>query len=319
MQLFRKSFAALLTLVFVFFSLVTFTVYAFNNTFLKPAFYVNALQEGGYDFIVNSSAKNIYKSDEVISRYFTETDLKREISNVFTKDLFKTMVENFAGEIEKIKNNPGEPLTISLKLFRESLLTLSNNLAYGIFKNIPECKDNTVPEQTVEGLPTCIPGGIDYSLISAPITKKLEKSIYSNVPEQMQFDLNSSKGGNSMSPADLIKSIMGLKTVLYVILVILAVLIAFLIYRPFSLIILYEGIAFFIGGLIGYLISFGLEGLPKLILSGVNLKGQDAEVLQFMNYLVSLFSQESQKMALIFLGFGALLIVVQLFIKRNAE
>ena len=89
MEIFRRSLAAFLVLVFVLFSVVTFTFFAFNNTFLKAAFYTDNLSESGYEFVIDQSAKMIYRSDEFISKNFTESDLKREISNVFSKDIFK--------------------------------------------------------------------------------------------------------------------------------------------------------------------------------------------------------------------------------------
>ena len=317
MEIFRRSLAAFLVLVFVLFSVVTFTFFAFNNTFLKAAFYTDNLSESGYEFVIDQSAKMIYRSDEFISKNFTESDLKREISNVFSKDIFKKMLGDLGKEVEKVKQSPGEPLVISLKIFRESLLTLANNLAFNIFQNIRECKEGESPAQDLNGLPTCILSNTDYQIISKPFTEQFEKSIYSTIPEQMQFDLNSAKSGTNITPGDIIRSVGMLKNWLYGLLLVILGVIALLVYRPFSLIMLYEGIAFFAAGLIGYILSFGLEGLPKLVLTQLELKEQNADALIFMNTIVGFFSTEAQKLALIFIGFGALLIIVQLFLKKN--
>lgn len=317
MEIFRRSLAAFLVLVFVLFSVVTFTFFAFNNTFLKAAFYTDNLSESGYEFVIDQSAKMIYRSDEFISKNFTESDLKREISNVFSKDIFKKMLGDLGKEVEKVKQSPGEPLVISLKIFRESLLTLANNLAFNIFQNIRECKEGESPAQDLNGLPTCILSNTDYQIISKPFTEQFEKSIYSTIPEQMQFDLNSAKSGTNITPGDIIRSVGMLKNWLYGLLLVILGVIALLVYRPFSLIMLYEGIAFFAAGLIGYILSFGLEGLPKLVLTQLELKEQNADALIFMNTIVGFFSAEAQKLALIFIGFGALLIIVQLFLKKN--
>ena len=317
MDIFRRSLAAFLVLVFVLFSVVTFTFFAFNNTFLKAAFYTDNLSESGYEFVIDQSAKMIYRSDEFISKNFTESDLKREISNVFSKDIFKKMLGDLGKEVEKVKQSPGEPLVISLKIFRESLLTLANNLAFNIFQNIRECKEGESPAQDLNGLPTCILSNTDYQIISKPFTEQFEKSIYSTIPEQMQFDLNSAKSGTNITPGDIIRSVGMLKNWLYGLLLVILGVIALLVYRPFSLIMLYEGIAFFAAGLIGYILSFGLEGLPKLVLTQLELKEQNADALIFMNTIVGFFSTEAQKLALIFIGFGALLIIVQLFLKKN--
>ncbi|MBP7057728.1 hypothetical protein KBB06_00115 [Candidatus Gracilibacteria bacterium] len=317
MEIFRRSLAAFLVLVFVLFSVVTFTFFAFNNTFLKAAFYTDNLSESGYEFVIDQSAKMIYRSDEFISKNFTESDLKREISNVFSKDIFKKMLGDLGKEVEKVKQSPGEPLVISLKIFRESLLTLANNLAFNIFQNIKECKEGESPAQDLNGLPTCILSNTDYQIISKPFTEQFEKSIYSTIPEQMQFDLNSAKSGTNITPGDIIRSVGMLKNWLYGLLLVILGVIALLVYRPFSLIMLYEGIAFFAAGLIGYILSFGLEGLPKLVLTQLELKEQNADALIFMNTIVGFFSAEAQKLALIFIGFGALLIIVQLFLKKN--
>ncbi len=319
MLIFRRSLAAFFILVFVFFSVVTFTVSAFNGTFLKSSFYTVTLKSSGYDFVVNSAAKVIYKSDDFISRNFTETDLKREIDNVFTKEIFGRMMEDTANSVENFKNNTGQPLVISLKLFRESLLTLANNLAFRIFQNIKECGANVMPEQDINGLPTCVLPGTDFQLLTKPFVEKFEDAISLQIPDPLKFNLSSAGDKSSITPADLIKAISSIKYWLYGILLFILAVIALLIYQPFNTVLLYEGIAFFVGGLLGYLLSFGLESLPKLFLSAVNLKEQDADVIQFMNNILGFFSAEAQKMALMFLGFGALLIVVQMFIKKSKQ
>lgn len=316
-MLFRRSLAIFSTLLLILFSFLTFLWFAFSNTLLKPSFYgsMGPLQSGAYDFLVNMSAKNIISHDQFIAKYFTETDLKREIETVFTRELFAKMSDSFAGDMEKLKIQPDQPLTISLKLFRESLLTMAHNLSFRLFKVLPACSSGQIPQEDVQGVPSCLPADVEYNVISAPIAATFEKVIYGSIPEQIQYDLASIRVSGQYRLTDLFGWLANVKYVLYGILLTLVALIALLIYKPFVHVLKYEGAGFILSGAFGYLFGFALEYLPATV-SSASLVELRAYIQQFLQFIFSFVSAEMQKISLIFLAVGLGIILMQIFIKR---
>lgn len=312
-MVFRRSLAIFLTLLFVFFSLVTFVWYAFSNTLLKPSFYgsTGPLHRDAYGFLLDASTKKILNSDPTISKYFTETDIRREIETVFTEDLFGKMSDDIAADIEKLKDQPDQPFTISLKFFRESLLTMAHNLSFELFKSLPICEGAEIPQENVHGIPTCVPKGVEYNVVSAPISETFEKAIYASIPEQIQYDLSLVKISENYQLIDFFGLLGNVKYVLYGILLTLIALIALLVSKPFGDILKYEGIGFTLSGSLGYVVSFGLLTLPQASLT------LHEDVQELFVYIFSFVSTEMQKIALVFLAFGLVMILIQLFMKRR--
>ncbi len=321
MNILRKSVAGLLVSIFFTFSILSFIVFAFNNTFLKKSFYTESLNEIGYEYTVMSSAEILYKNDAFLSRYFTKTDLKREIEKVFSLQIFNMMMVEFADQIDDLKKNDSGKISVSLKLFRESLLTLSHNLAYEVFLSIPKCSNDEIPAEGINNLPTCIISGVNFDLISSSVNVRLDKSIYESIPEQIQFDLSNKKQLESgFSPFLILHNIDVIWMGLYLGLILIIILIALTIYRPFYSIVSYVGVAFLMSGTIGYILSFGFEEIPRIIISTLNnIDTRSPETTNLFNTILNIFSGEVQKISLIFLGVGALLIVIRLFIAKNKK
>jgi len=318
---FRRALAGFFIFIFVIMSLPTFLYFGLSNSLLRASFYEGPVVDQAYNFVLKVTAANLIKTDEVIADFFTETDLKTEMMTVFPAGLFKEMVKDFFSQVEKLAENPERPLTISMKSFRESLLTFANNLSYRLFQSLPMCRGGQMPEEDARGLPTCVPEGVEYNLVAAPFAKQFETSVYAAVPEQVQIDLNAAQGQSGVTFAGIFDWFMLTKYVLYGSLLALLVIIAILIYSPFSLIAKYEGIAFVLSGIAGYLLSLGLSLMPKYILADVNMPDFKEDVLQMTQYIVTYVVAESQKIALIFLSLGAVLILVRIFLvqKYNCE
>ncbi len=315
---FRRAIAVFFTFLFVLTSLLMFLTAAMTNTFLKTSFYQGKVREGAYDFLVKVATYRIRENDELLALYFNDAKLKAEITNVFTQELFNTMSDHIGQQIQKLKENPRSPVTISLKLFRESLLTVAHNLSYELFQSLPVCIEDQVPETTTSGLPTCVPEGAEYNDASASLAARFEKAIYAAMPEQVQSDLTSSEASGNVILILLIGSIETIKYTLYFILLYLAVMIALLVYKPFAAILKYEGFAFALSGILGYCLSLVFAVLPRYVLTASSQTDvMYSYVQQFTEYLFTFGSFEIQKIAVIFLAFGGILILLQVFLRRR--
>jgi hypothetical protein len=313
----KRVLAGILIFLFIVVSLPTFLFFGVSNSFLRPSFYDGEVVDVTYNFMLDVTAKNLFAQDSIISSFFNESEIKAEMVNVFPVALFKGVFTDFSSQISSLKEKPDKPITVSLKVFRESLLTFSNNLSFKLFQKLPICVGGQMPEVDMKGLPTCIPEGVEYNKVTAPLTQRFEATIYSVVPEQIQIDLNAQIGDSNVTPAVLMTWFMYLKYILYGSLLFLLAAIALFVYAPFSLIVKYEGIAFAFSGIAGYLLSLCVSLIPSFMVNDIGTSGDGVELHKFLQYIVSFVSAESQKIALIFLALGAILILMRVFLKHK--
>jgi hypothetical protein len=319
-MVFRRVLAGFLISVFAVVALPTFLFFGVSNSFLRESFYQGPVVTDSYNFLVNVTAKSLFKADDVLNEYFTEDDLKAEITAVFPLELFRRMTLELGNQVEKLKTDPERPLTISMKVFRESLLTFAHNLSFKLFKSLPVCIEGQVPLEDVKGLPSCVPSGVSFNEVAAPFAQKFEASVYSAVPEQIQIDLNAAQGKSNFTFALVLRAFANAKWFLYGALMFLLISIALLVYTPFSLIAKYEGLAFSISGLFGYIMTLSLALIPDYLFANSGKFGEmDSNV--FAGQLMSYVIVESQKIALTFLALGAMLILIRIFLvqKYNNE
>lgn len=313
-MLFRRTLAVILTLFFVAVSMLMFLLYGLGNTVLSSSFYSGPFSSGAYDFLVKVSADRIITSDFLIAGRFTPDELAGEIKDVFTADLFNNVTVDLSKQLEKIKFNPRQSVVISLKVFRASLLTVANNLAFKLFKNLPACQSGQSPQIQENNMPTCVPEGVEFNAVASPLSTRFQKAIYSAVPEQIQYDFNSADGGNKMI-INFLEWGDSIKFILYVLLLVFLVGIALLVYSPFVDILKYEGMAFGLSGVFGYLMGFAVLSLPKIYFR--QMVEQHVQAQNFAEFLFGFLSADIQKISLIFLAFGVILLLMQTFLKRK--
>jgi hypothetical protein len=324
-MLFRRILAALLVIFFVVTSVTAFVAFAVSNTFLSMDFYRDELREPGYEFLVGATVKGIKNSDTSIGNYFNETDLRREIEDVFTMNIYDQIMDKFVSDMERLDEEPTKPITLKLSIFRESLLTLANNLSYKIFENTRICLPGEEPEDK-NGLPSCRPEDASFNKVSAPITRNFEKDIYAAVPEQIQFDLNSAIGDKNFILANVFSLFGTVKTIFYATLLLLLALIAIIIYRPFTAILSAHGIGFGLSGVIGLILGYVLTMFGNLTKLGeINADVASSQLafienehfVKLISNIFAIFGTEIMKGAAIFFGMGALLLLVRLYLKRK--
>ncbi len=325
-MIFRRIIASFLVFLFVVVSLPTFVVYALSKTYFSSSFYTGPIVEGSYDFFVNAVSSHIYDEDKTLQDHFSLDEVRNEVKIVFKPDILRKLSGDFGMQLSNLKQKPDLPITISLKILQDSLLTVTHNLAYKLFKNLPVCNKDQLPEVNAEGIPTCVPKGLDYANISAPLSKKFEKTVYAFLPEQMQIDLLGSKSKN---PTFYYVFLLLDKVKVYMLFAMLGLmfLIALVLYFPVSLMIRFEGIAFLISGAMGFLGSFLLQSIFPIIFSSFKNRGSNIfqafgsseDFVRYMEYVFAFFTTEIRKIAFIFMGLGALLFVIQFVLKRQRK
>lgn len=313
----RRIIAGILVFIFTAVSMAAFLVFGISNSFLRPSFYQEDLREPGYEFFVESTVRSIEEADGPISDYFIKEELREEVESVFPVSLFERTVAELVREVETLGTDPDQPLTFKLDVYRESLLTLAHNLSFKMFESLPQCAEGELPQEDADGLPTCVPSGVEYSDISNRLSNEFEQNIYAAIPEQGQFDVKSAFGESGFAVLNVLVQLDTIKVVFYGILLIILILIALVIYRPFSAILMTEGLAFLLGGIFGVIAGFALTLIPTAIGASMESHYLKEPLIDLFTAMVGGFSWEIQKGALVFLATGIILLSVRYYLQNS--
>lgn len=321
----RKIFASLLVFVFVLVALPTFFVFALGRTFLEPQFYGEGVVSPTYQLLLNAVADNVYTKNPIIQKYFKEEDIRKVVAETVPLELFRSSMKDFANDLEQIKTQPDHPLTFDLKPYRPNLEKVAQRLAIHLFQALPACKSNELPEFNEDGIATCVPGGTNYDVVAGPLSKQFETGVLNSLPDTVDLSLARDENGSTFTYV--LSSVENVKFYGIAALMVLIVLIAFVLYRPFTIIIRYEGIAFLFSGFLGFLMSVTLGEIPVWFVQNYSEKnvavvkalGGDLVLVKYFQQIFSSFTAELQKISFVFLALGAVLLFVYFFFLRNEK
>ena len=273
----------------------------------------------GYELLLNGVSHNIYTRSPLIQKYFKENDLRKIVAESLPLDVFDQNMKNFVKDLTVLKTQPDHPLTFDLKPYRASLQKISQRLAIHLFQALPACKSTELPEFNEEGIATCVPGGTNYEAVSAPLSKQFELGVLNALPDTIDLSLAKDENGSVItrffSSAEVYK--------FYAIgtLMLMIVLMAFVIYRPFTIIVRYEGMAFLFSGFLGFLMSVGLGEVPLWLVQAyasknsaiVSALGGELVLARYVQQIFTVFTGEIQKISFVFMALGAVLLFLYFY------
>ncbi len=320
---FRRIVASLLVFFFVIVSLLTFVVFGVSRTFLDPQFYVDTVSPPAYELLLNAVASKIYAKDPVIQKHFKEEDIRKIVGETISLDFFKGSMQDFANDFQQVKTQPDHPLTFDLKPYKSSLESIAQRLAIHIFQALPACKTNELPEFNEEGIATCVPDGTNYDVVAGPLSKQFELSVLNALPDTMDLTLAHDENGSVFTfilGSTETARFYGIAALMFLI-----VIIAFVLYRPFTMIVRYEGMAFLFSGFLGFLMSLAFNEVPLWLVQTysaknvdvVNVLGGDLVLVKYAQQIFSVFTGEVQKIAFVFLALGVILLGVYFIFLRK--
>jgi len=308
-MLLRKLAASILVFLFVVLAIPNFFIYSLSRTYLNTDFYKrDDLTNGVYEVVVDKTTEGLQSKSTALNGFFKSDELKKQIKQVFTAKIFSEIVADFANQMELYKQNPNKPLVLSLKLLRENLLTVSNNLAYIIYQDLPTCSDAELADLKPDVIPSCVPKGVDYDQVVKPIINNFEASVYEAVPEELS---NIDKA----FPIQVLVDIENYRTISFMVLILLICLISLVLYKPISLIVTYLGTAIFLGGAAGLGISYTLENL----LSYVNVQTNDQQMVDLIHFFLNFLAAEMNRLAWLFIAAGVALYVIRFILVRTVD
>lgn len=306
----RRILASFLLLLFVLVSIPNFFIYALSRTFLDTEFYKrDDLRTGIYDFAVDKTVVVLQENSEMMRGYFKPEELKKKIEQVFTKKTFGEILDDFAVQLEKYKQTPDAKLVLSLRVLRENLLTVSNNLVYQIYQSLPTCsEDMDLVNLSLEKAPSCVPKNISYELVVKPITSNFESTIYNNVPEEMA-------NIDKVVPMQLLIRAESYRNMSFLILIIILMLIVLVVFSSTTVIVSFIGTGFLLSGVVGYVIGssfiLGLDQLKERL--------TDVRAQEFLLFLLNFVADEVKRLSVLFFLVGVALFVVKFVLKRTVD
>lgn len=307
-MLLRKITASFLVILFVVLALPNFLIYGLSRTYLNVDFYKRAdVVSELHDFTLDRTVEGLRSKSDFFSGYFTPAELREQIASVFTTAIFAEITSDFAGQIEEYKQNPNMQMVLSLRILRDNLLTVANNLAYIIYQKLPACPDAAMPLDEMM-VPQCAPPGMPYEEVVRPLTGNFEATIYNQIPEEL----------GSFEQAVPLKALVNVekyREITFVFLVFILALIALTIYSKISTIIGYVSAAFGLAGAVGYL--FG--SLLITSVGSMQMEVGDAAVKDFILRMLDFLVAEVQKLSLIFLIVGAALMVIRYVLRQTVD
>lgn len=313
-MLLRRIAASLIMLLFILSATVMFGVAALSQTVLQTSFYQGKVMEKAYSAFIDIVTQRIYENDTLISTSFSKEYLQAELTNAFPQKNFEILTQELINNLSQTQNT-AKPLTISLEPFRESIAQISPKLSNQIFQAIPICRLDEIPVEK-NGIPSCINQDISLD-IESMVEERLKKNLMESIPTQLSLDLSSTRSQEGGFLIYFFQSIGTLKYLLYVVLLTLLIAMALIIFKPFTEVVLYSGLAFGLSGIFGYLSGFFFESTAQIVLTKVSFLGEQPPIAEFVSTLLASVTTEMQKIALIFLAFGALLILIQAFVKKR--
>jgi len=319
----RRMIGSFLVFLFIIVALPTFVVFALSRTFLDLNFFSSNATEPAYQLMVNAIGYNIYTKDPLIQKYFTADDVHKIVADTVPIDLFKVTMKDFTDDLELVKTQPQHPLTINLKPYRDNLEKVAQQLAIHIFQALPACKSTELPEFNEDGIATCVPDGTNYDVVAGPLSKAFETAVLNSLPDTV--DLSLAKNQNGSMFTYIFDSAEKVKFYAIGTLMVLIVLLAFVLYRPFTTIVRFEGVAFLFSGFLGFLMSVWLGAVPPWFVQSYAQKnesilkalGGDALVTKYFQQIFGIFTAEIFKISFVFLALGAILLFIYFFFLRK--
>jgi|GEM_PF-6014331 len=310
-MLLRKIGASLLVMLFVLLSLPNFLIYGLSKTYLSTDFYRGEdLNKGVYNYVLDQTVTVLRNESEMFKGYFDRGELRAQIEKVFTAKIFSDTLGDFANQLDDYKKNSDKSLVISLKTFRENLLTVGNNLAYLIYQNLPTCSDAELLTliSAKNAAPECVPKSLPYDQVVKPINDNFENTIYNQIPEELS-------NIDQAVPIKALVEIENYKNFSFILLVVVLALIGLIIYGKTSTIVAYISAAFLLGGGLGYAFSYMLINLPSI----TNMQFSDESSLEFFQFILNFLIVEIQRLSMMFVVVGAMLLLIRFVLKRTVE
>lgn len=323
----RTTIAVLLVLIFALVTIPTFFIRSFVNTYLNPTFYQGQVVEESHDYLV-SFLQDQVKEDELISEYFKDEDIEKLITDYFPIESLQEVVQDFITQLNNLSEGRlANDISISLMPLKQRIPDMAGEVANHIAEQIPYCEEGTdlvVEEINMDnGLPTCIPVEVEISSIENPLKRELEKNLNDLIPGEFSLDLENGENAKTNEFKQLLFVFKYAQMILPLFLIIVLLLMALIIYKPYTKTIKFIGSSFALGGIFSVVAGQLFLQLPTSAITSANFPDFLVEELNkmvvFYTFLIQFIVDKINTYSIFFIGIGALFILIGFYLSHYYE
>jgi len=288
----RKAIAVLLVIIFALIALPALFLRSVASTYLSSDFYSGKIVDQSYEYVVEFIADGVSK-EKNIGAYFTKEDILDLIKKYVSVELIHDFANDFNGQIKGInEGRRNDGIVISLAPIKGKMDLIAGDISKKIVEAVPTCEigldDKPVDLEYVEGKPNCIPDGFDKSQIIQSIRHEVENELNDTIPGEFRVEL-SGKNSPSATLKQILSFIDYLQVILPLIMIVFLLIVALLLYSPYSLVTKFVGGAMMLAGLFGLGGAQFLRQVPFLSVSQSNFPDLVVEEISYIRELYGFF------------------------------
>jgi len=324
----RIAIAVLLVLIFGLITVPTFFVRSFVKTYFNPSFYEGEVVEESHDYFLTFFQSQV-KNDEFVSEYFTEEEVETLTRKYFQLESFQEIVKDFVSQMNNLSEDrqKGE-IDVSLMPLKQNIPDMAADISEIIVDKIPLCESE---EEVIEAafefngdLPSCIPEEIGKTQVEKPLAREIEKNLNDSIPGEFKLNFESDEESEGTSEFKQLLYIFNYaQMILPLFMLIVILLMALIIYKPYTRIMKFIGSGFILGGVFA-LVSGQLfsripgavitpQTFPELIAADLN------KMAEFYSFLIQFIVDRINIYSIYFIGIGALVILVGFYLSHYYE
>lgn len=311
----RIAIAVLLALIFSLITIPTFFIRSVVKTYLNPAFYEGEVIEESHEYLIEFLNDQI-ADDENISSYLNEEDINKLTTDYVTSESLRTVVQDFIAQLNNISDGRNSNrIAVSLMPLKEKIPNMATDIAVYILDHTPDCEYEIEDIDVFlnDPLPNCIPTEIERSVIENPLSLEIEKNLYDIIPGEFSLDLNSSGNSENTSFTQLLFIFKYAQMILPLFMLILLLLIALIIYKPYTRIMKFIGGSFIFGGVFSLIAGQLLAQVPSLYREYIN------GLSEFYSFIVNFIVERINIYSVYFIGIGGLVVLIAFYLSHYYE
>lgn len=324
----RIAIAVLLVLIFGLITVPTFFVRSFVKTYFNPSFYEGEVVEESHDYFLTFFQSQV-KNDEFVSEYFTEEEVETLTRKYFQLESFQEIVKDFVSQMNNLSEDrqKGE-IDVSLMPLKQNIPDMAGDISEIIVNKIPICEsEEEVMEAAFEfngDLPSCIPQEVGKTQVEKPLAREIEKNLNDSIPGEFKLNFENDELSEGTSEFKQLLNIFNYaQMILPLFMIIVILLMALIIYKPYTRIIKFIGSGFILGGVFALISGQLFARIPGAVITPQTFPELIAEDLnkmtEFYSFLIQFIVDRINIYSTYFIGIGALVILVGLYLSHYYE
>ncbi len=246
----RKVLAGFLVFIFIVLALPVVTLLGFYKTFLDENFYKGELLDGVYEMWIDSIPTDVEWEEQFGT--LNRDQFVEMLREVYSAEDLVVVVEDIESQISEAKFNEDNILYLNIPFgwMREKAPLLAESIAEMVVSDLEPCE--SIDEFDINQH-NCIPEGVLVSTVKDGVKIDLEEQILKDVPEIYEFEIElvSMEAQTGEDVSEYFTRALNNGIVISVVaLVVVLLLIALVVFRPFTRVMKWEFRAIFLASII---------------------------------------------------------------------